>query len=183
MRYAALLRGVNVGGRTAVPMAALKAELERLGLTEVRTHLNSGNALFASDLSEAALEGMIERALEARFVLPIPALVRSGAELREVIENLPFSAEEIARAKTAAGGAASLYAAFLSMPPDADAIERLAALKKPGEAIALAGRILYLLLDHSIRECRMFSAFDRLDSRATVRNWNTVLKLAALIEA
>lgn len=75
MRYAALLRGVNVGGRTAVPMAALKAELERLGLSDVRTHLNSGNALFTSDQPEAALDGMFERALEAQFGFPIPALV------------------------------------------------------------------------------------------------------------
>ncbi len=183
MRYAALLRGVNVGGRTAVPMAVLKAELERLGLTEVKTHLNSGNAVFTSDLPEAALEGMIERALEVRFGFPIPALVRSGAELREAIEKLPFPAEEIARAQAAAGDAASLYAVFLSMPPGADAVERFGALKKPGEAFVVAGRMFYLLLDHSIRECRMFSALGSLDGRATVRNWNTVMKLSALIMA
>lgn len=180
MRYVALLRGVNVGGRTTVPMAALKAELERLGLTDVRTHLNSGNALFTSDLPEAALEGMIERALEARFAFMLPALVRSGAEIRKVFAKLPFPADEIARAQEAAGDATSLYVAFLSAPPGTDAVERFAALKKPGEAFAVEGRMLYLLLDHSIRECRMFSALDRLDGRATVRNWNTIMKLSAL---
>jgi len=113
-------------------MAALKAELERLGLSDVRTHLNSGDAVFTSDQPEAALDGMFERALEARFGFPIPALVRSGAELREIIEKLPFSA----------GDAACLYAAFLSAPPGADAVERFGALKKPGEAFAVEGRML-----------------------------------------
>ncbi len=81
-----------------------------------------------------------------------------------------------------AGDAAYLYAAFLSAPPGADAVEGFGALKRPGEAFAVEGRMLYLLLDHSIRECRMFTALDRLDGRATVRNWNTVVKLSALME-
>ena len=176
-RYVALLRGINVGGKTAVPMAELRAELEKLGLGKVKTHLNSGNALFESSLEEAALEPMIEAALGVRFGFQIPVLVRSAEEIHAAAEGLPFSSEQIEYAQEAAGDAASLYMTFLSAPLPAEAAQRMASLKKPGETYVQSGRILYLLLEHSIRACKLFSSMDKLDARATSRNWNTVSKL------
>ena len=180
-RYALLLRGINVGGKTAVPMAEIRRELEALGLHAVKTLLNSGNAVFQSDLPEAALEPMIEKALEARFGFPIPALVRGGAELREAIDGLPFSAEQIEHAHAQAGDAASLYLAFLSAPLTPEAAARMRALLRSGETAAASGRQLYLLLEHSIRECRLFAGMEKVDARATTRNWNTASKLSALL--
>jgi len=182
-RYVALLRGINVGGRSAVPMAGLRALLGELRLRDVRTHRGSGNALFASELPEAALEEMLARALEARFGFAIPVLVRSAAEIEAVVEGLPFAQEQIARAQAAAGAAESLYVAFLSAPPDEALRARFDAKKQPGEEIAVSGRALYLLLEHSVRDCKLFAGMNRLDPRATVRNWNTVRKLSEMLRA
>jgi uncharacterized protein (DUF1697 family) len=181
VRYALLLRGINVGQKTKVPMADLRETLTGIGLTNVRTLLNSGNALFTSELDEGVLEEEIKRALEDRFQVPIPALVRRAEEIRAVMDGLPFSSEEIECAQASAGDAESLYVAFLSAPLSEEARTRLDALVKPGETVRILGRTLYLLLEHSIRECKVFSGMDRLDSRATVRNFNTVRKMDALM--
>jgi uncharacterized protein (DUF1697 family) len=182
-RYAALLRGINVGGKNTVPMADLRSELEKLGLSGVKTHLNSGNAVFESGLDGAALEGVIEKALEARFGFRIPALVRGAEELREAIDGLPFSSEQIEYAQAQAGDTASLYVVFLSAPLPPEAAARMEALKKPGEAVVTSGRLLYLLLEHSVRECKLFAGMDKVDPRATTRNWNTAVKLHTLTDA
>ena len=55
------------------------------------------------------------------------------------------------------------------------------ALKKPGEKVVASGRLLYLLLEHSIRECKLFAGMDKVDPRATTRNWNTAVKLDTLL--
>ena len=180
-RYAALLRGINVGGKTAVPMSELRLELEKLGLSGVKTILNSGNAVFESDLEEAALESRIEKALEARFGFHIAALVRSGAELREAVDGLPFSSEQVEYAQAQAGDTASLYVVFLAAPLPKEAAVRMEALKKPGETVVASGRRIYLLLEHSIRECKLFAGMEKVDPRATTRNWNTLTKLDALL--
>jgi uncharacterized protein (DUF1697 family) len=181
-RYVLLLRGINVGGKTKVPMAGLRAELEKLGFSKVRTHLNSGNALFESDLVEAILEPSIEVALESCFGFHIPVLVRGVEELLEAVEGLPFSSEQVEAAQAAAGDAASLYLTFLSQPLTPEAAARFQAQVRPGETAVPSGRVIYLMLEHSIRECKLFSGMDKLDPRATTRNWNTAEKLSALLE-
>ena len=180
-RYAALLRGINVGGKNAVPMAFLRSELERMALSKVRTHLNSGNAVFESDLDGAALESRIEEALEARFGFHIPVLVRGEAELREAVDGLPFSSEQIEYAQAQAGETASLYVVFLSAPLTLDTAAWMEAQKKSGETVIASGRILYLLLEHSIRACKLLTGMEKVDARATTRNWNTLVKLDALL--
>ena len=181
MRYVALLRGINVGGKAKVPMADLRGALTEIGLIHVRTILNSGNALFESDRDEKALEKQIERALEARFGVSIPVLVRGAEEIRAAMDRLPFSEEEIVRAQAEAGDAESLYVAFLSAPLPEETLSRLDALTKPGETVRVFERTVYILLEHSIRACPIFSGMDKLDSRATVRNFNTLRKMDALM--
>ena len=180
-RYALFLRGINVGPKTVVPMAELRLELEKLGLSGVKTLLNSGNAVFESDLDAPALERMIEAALVARFGFPIPSLVRGAQELREAIDGLPFSSEQIEYAQAQAGEVDSLYVVFLSAPLTLEASARMEALIKPGEKVLASGRRLYLLLEHSIRECKLFAGMDKVDPRATTRNWNTAVKLDTLL--
>ena len=62
-RYLVLLRGINVGGKNKVPMAALRDLLEELGHTDVRTYIASGNAILSSDRSAAAIKRQLEEAL------------------------------------------------------------------------------------------------------------------------
>ena len=71
MRYVALLRGINVGGKRKVPMADLAETVRALGYEDVRTHINSGNVLLTSDEDEATVVDRLERALDDRFGLSL----------------------------------------------------------------------------------------------------------------
>jgi uncharacterized protein (DUF1697 family) len=82
--YIALLRGVNVGGRT-VKMDKLRAVLTALGFDDVETLIASGNVLFRSpSRSDAALEKKIEAAIEKAFGFAVKTMVRSAAEMQRI---------------------------------------------------------------------------------------------------
>ncbi len=87
MRYAALLRGVNVGGKHRVPSGDFKAVLEGLGFRDVRIYLNSGNAVFTSERQPDS--AIVQAALEAHFDFTIPTLVIPGSKLRAIAEAIP----------------------------------------------------------------------------------------------
>ena len=89
MRYVALLRGINVGKGPRVPMKTLKDLLERLGLTDVVTYLNSGNVVFESGLGASELTRLIEEELERAFGEKIPTLVKTSTEMIAIAESIP----------------------------------------------------------------------------------------------
>ena len=108
-RYAVLLRGVNVGGGNRIAMADLRALLERRGCTDVRTYLQSGNAVVDHD--GADLTAAVEQALTDELGLSVAVLVRTAAELDAVVEACPF---EVADPK-------AVHAVFLGGPaPELD---------------------------------------------------------------
>ncbi|MFL5645025.1 MAG: DUF1697 domain-containing protein [Chloroflexota bacterium] len=91
-RYLVLLRGINVGGRNKVPMAALRELLESHGHTKVSTYIASGNVILTSDQSAAAIKQELEEALPRTFKLDselIAVLVLTLAQLRAVVEKRP----------------------------------------------------------------------------------------------
>src|SRR3954467_736564 len=91
-RYLVLLRGINVGGRNKVPMAALRELLESHGHTKVSTYIASGNVILTSDQSAAAIKRELEEALPKTFKLDsqlIAVLVLTHAELRAVVAKRP----------------------------------------------------------------------------------------------
>jgi uncharacterized protein (DUF1697 family) len=87
--YVALLRGINVGGKSIVKMAELKACIEELGYENVATYINSGNVLFTAVKSARQLETEIEPALDSHFGLPIRVMVRSLADMERVNKLIP----------------------------------------------------------------------------------------------
>ena len=90
--YVILLRGINVGGKNKVPMAQLREGLEKLGLTDVRTYIASGNAIGSSTKSAKSLQSLIEDDLPKRFQLDaklVKVLVLTHAQLRKVVEERP----------------------------------------------------------------------------------------------
>lgn len=90
MSWVLLLRAVNLGPTNALPMAELRTLLEDLGHTEVRTYLNSGNATFTSaSRSAGKLAKGIETALATHLDLHVRCCVRTDAELRRALEDLP----------------------------------------------------------------------------------------------
>ena len=91
-RYLVLLRGINVGGRNKVPMAALRELLESHGHTKVATYIASGNVILSADQSAAAIKHELEEALPKTFKLDselIAVLVLTRAQLRAVVRDRP----------------------------------------------------------------------------------------------
>lgn len=89
-KYVALLRGVNVGGRT-IKMAELKTVFEELGLTEVTTILQSGNVVFTSDSGDpASFRNQIGEALTQRFSYPAKLQVYPVDVVRQIVDGFPF---------------------------------------------------------------------------------------------
>ena len=90
MRYVALLRGINVGGKAKVEMARLKVCFEGLGLKSVGTYINSGNVIFETAAKDRKrLIGKIERAIEHEFGFRVPLVLRTLDELARVTTSVP----------------------------------------------------------------------------------------------
>src|SRR6202007_718294 len=88
--FIALLRAVNVGGTGKLPMSDLKEFCEELGFGVVRTYIASGNVVFTSRKSEAAVKAALEKRLEAYAGKPVGVLVRTAAEMAQILTDNPF---------------------------------------------------------------------------------------------
>jgi uncharacterized protein (DUF1697 family) len=91
--FVALLRAVNVGGTGKLPMSDLKEICEELGFAGVRTYIASGNVVFSSRKSEAAVKAALEKRLETYAKKPVGVLVRTAAEMAQVLADNPFPKE------------------------------------------------------------------------------------------
>jgi uncharacterized protein (DUF1697 family) len=176
--YAALLRGINVSGRKRVPMAELRELLSRLGYGDVRTYLQSGNAVFTSPVADGdnALAAALEQAVEERFGFTVDCVVRDGGYLRAVADACPYPAATLEGRQ--------LHATFFSEPVGP---ERLATLDPAGylpEEFRLGDRVLYLYAPDGLGRSRLGAALAApalfRGVTATSRNWNTVVKLVEL---
>jgi uncharacterized protein (DUF1697 family) len=176
VRYVALLRGINVGGRTLVKMADLKACFEDLGFDEVSTYIASGNVLFETDEGDAAaLATTIEAAVEQRFELPVKVVVLDRQAYGRIVEAIPkpWIGDGTVRANVAfVRRGTDAMQVVRELEPDA-AIE---------EVKAVDGAILWATRRDSLNRSVMRkliggSAYKEL----TVRNLNTTLKLHELL--
>ncbi len=172
----ALLRGINVGGRNIVPMAELRDLIESLGFTDVKSLLQSGNVVFQNEgRSSSDLERILEEQTEKRFKFKIDYVVRSLAEWDDLIEGNPFKSE----AETNPG---HLVATLTKGVIEPSKFEALRAAIKGSEIAHLGSSHLYITYPDGIGESKLTNALleSKLGLRCTARNWNTVLKLAAL---
>lgn len=163
--YIALLRAMNVGSTGKLPMAELKALCDAAGFAKARTYIASGNALFESDLPEAAVQAKLAAALEAYAGKPVGVLVRTAAEMAAVAAANPFADRPGNR----------VIAIFLDDPPPADALEH--ARHVNGEAMALGEREIYVRYDEGMADSKLVIPAAKA---GTGRNLNTVAKLAEL---
>lgn len=176
MRYVALLRGINVGGRSTIRMADLKDCVEALGYDEVSTFIASGNVLLSTPKRDAAkLEGEIERALERRFHLPITVVVRSREELGRIVKAIP--AEWIGNEKL------RVNVAFLRRKLDGRKLAReLPPREGVDEVVATKAAVIWATKRDALTRSGMQKlAGDPAYKDLTVRNLNTTLKLSELL--
>jgi uncharacterized protein (DUF1697 family) len=176
--YIALLRAINVGGRNKVAMADLRELLGKLGYTDARSLLQSGNLVFEGDRrSGALLEHLLETETEKHLGVTVQYMVRTASEWATLVEQNPFPAE-------AASDPGHLVVIALKKSPGAADVKSLQAASKGPEIIRAQGKQLYVYYPAGVGESRLTNALieKMLDSRATGRNWNTVLKLQAMLD-
>jgi uncharacterized protein (DUF1697 family) len=173
--YAALIRGVNVGGARKLPMKLLPGALEELGLEDVVTYIQSGNAVFrAKRGSRAELTSQLERKLDERFGLDVTVMLRTPAELGKVVDGNPFLPGEKDVAK--------LHVIFLDRPAPKAATGKLDPDRSPPDEFAVRGTEVYLRFPNGYGRTKLGADyFERtLGVRGTARNWRTVTKLLEL---
>ncbi|MBL4934340.1 DUF1697 domain-containing protein [Clostridium sp. YIM B02515] len=177
--YIALLRGINVGGKNIIKMAELKKVFESLGLFNVKTYIQSGNVLFKSDESEEALRDKIEHEIEAVFGISLSVVIRTAAEINQIIRNCPFSEAQIKEAE-ALSQVESLYVLLLLHTPLEEKVPILEAYKSENDEYKIIGRDVFLLFKNSVRNSKLAANLHRLEVPSTMRNWKTINKLADL---
>lgn len=172
----ALLRAVNVGGRK-LAMVDLKATFEALEFTNVQTVLQTGNVVFSgSKRTGAALEAFLEAEIDKRLKLRTDFFVRTADEWNAAIQRNPFPRE-------AKDDPSHLLMLPLKSAPAASQIAALRASIRGRETVQVAGQDLYAYYPDGIGESKLTVALieRKLMTRATGRNWNTVLKIQAAI--
>jgi uncharacterized protein (DUF1697 family) len=174
-RFVALLRAVNVGGRT-LPMAALRELCAGLGWEDVQTYIQSGNVVFAAAGKATALEKALESAVAERFGFEAPAMVRTASEWRALLAANPFPKESQAEPNRV----------FVGVPKGAlaaGAAERIAAKAAAGERVESAGGALWFHYPEGAGTSKLTpSLIDRAAGcSVTARNWRTATKLAEML--
>jgi uncharacterized protein (DUF1697 family) len=175
MRYAALLRGVNVGTAKRVPMAGLRALVEGLGGTDVGTLRGSGNVVFThARTSTRALAIRIREALASHLRVDAPVIVLEAAELDAIVAENPL-----------AGSAPNPSRLLAAIPARSEHLTLLAPSTRESwgrEKLAVGAHAAYLWCPDGVAASRLWKAVNQaLGGDVTSRNWDTVLKLQALV--
>ncbi|HEV8445670.1 MAG TPA: DUF1697 domain-containing protein [Gemmatimonadaceae bacterium] len=173
-KHIALLRAINVGGRT-VKMDHLRELFAELGFRNVGTLIASGNVAFDATTAEAAkLESKIERHLHTRLGFLSETYVRSRSDLEAVIAHTAFPAATVKSAH-------ALWIAFMKKEPTRAAVETLMTLRCPTEEFHVRGREVYWLRRRTSTESQFKGSLDKiLGQPVTARNITTVRKLAEM---
>jgi len=163
--FVALLRAVNVGGTGKLPMSDLKVMCETLGFSDVRTYIASGNVVFTSRKSEAAVKKALEKQLADYAGKPVGILVRTAAEMQAVLANNPFPKAPANRT----------VAVFLDAKPPADTLTTIRG--KQDEQIGLGQREIYIHYGDGMAKSKLVVPAAKT---GTARNMNTVATLAKM---
>jgi uncharacterized protein (DUF1697 family) len=177
VRYLALLRGINVGGKNIVKMSDLRACFDRLGLNNATTYIQSGNVLFDCKLKNATkLSVAIEEALAMEFTCASSVVVVPESQLEKVVMQAPPS--------FGINPAAYRYdVVFLRPPLRARDVLPSISLKTGVDKAYEANEVLYF---QRLTARATQSHFPKIVSSAayksmTIRNWNTTTELYRLI--
>ncbi|MCL6742010.1 DUF1697 domain-containing protein [Sphingomonas sp. RB56-2] len=164
--FVAMVRAVNVSGTGKLPKEELTAIGKACGFKQVRTFINSGNLLFASDLAESTVKERIEQRLVDYFGKPVPAFVRNAREMAEAVKKNPFSDDKPSR----------VMAHFVDEEPVKAMIDE--ARDVEGERLALGPRLLYVSYGEGIGKTKLKLPAVK---QGTARNMNSVARMAELL--
>ncbi len=174
--YLALLRGINVGGHHKLKMTDLKSWIKDLEITQVKTHLQSGNLLFCSELSPLEMQTQISAILDQQLDFQVPILVLTHAQVKKALADCPYHSEAQAEPK-------SVHFCFLASPPETEHLALLEGLCRDGESFTLTDQVLHLHYPEGSGRSRLaLPAIEKnLKCWGTARNWNSLSKIEELM--
>lgn len=173
MLYIALLKGINVGGHKKVPMAELRELLSKSGFKNVQTYIQSGNVIFQSskrNISE--IENNIQKVIVTHFGFEVSVLVRTRDDLKCIFDNSPFSEDK----------KKSSYFMMLHDIPDDNLVKEASEKVYEGEEYQIINDCIYYYSAKGFGQSKFNANFfeRKLNTFATVRNYNTMVKLLSL---
>jgi uncharacterized protein (DUF1697 family) len=170
--YVVLLRGINVGGKTKIAMAALRDTCASVGCEDVVTYIQSGNVVLESKLTADKLRAALEGAIAGEFGFNPAVMIRTVKEISAVVDRNPFAGTDD---KT-------VHVGFLHAAPDAATKKCLGAIDCAPEELTVVGRDIYLHLPNGMGRAALPVQMERClrPTPVTVRNWRTVTKLVEL---
>lgn len=171
MTIVSMLRGINVGGRNLIKMDALRELYAEMKFENPRTYVQSGNVVFGTrerDLKRIARR--IEERIEERFACRPDVILRTAEEMREVMVRNPFPGDF---------EASKLIVTFLADEPEAEAHQKIRAIRMGPETLVLDGRELFIYYPEGMGRSKVTPAVieKAVRVRGTGRNWNSVQKL------
>ncbi len=175
-RFVALFRGINVGKAKRVAMADLRDLLQTLGYTNVRTLLNSGNAIFDGRAEPQKTHAKrIQAAVASRLGVEALVIVKSARDIAAVVAGNKLGA--------IATNPSSLLVAFTSDAAALAAVSSLTKAKWSPEVLYVGKHAAYVWCANGILESKVIGALLReIDGAGTTRNWATVGKIHLLCQ-
>jgi uncharacterized protein (DUF1697 family) len=174
--YIALFRGINVGGKNSLPMKGLVAILQDLGAKNVRTYIQSGNAVFQSAArNPSQLSTQLAAEIKKRHGFEPHVLLLGPEAINKAIAKNPFP--------EAKADPARLHLGFLAATPRNPDLQKLDSLKKASERFHLGDNVFYLHAPEGVGRSRLAASTEKLlGVPMTDRNWKTVCKIRELAE-
>jgi len=172
-RYVLLLRGINVSGQKKIKMDALKKMLEKLDFKDVKTYIQSGNAVFKTmETSVAHLEKRIGECLLRSFGFEVHVLIIVAHAFESIIQKAPFISEAAADLNNA-------YFVLLKHKPDFELVKALSLETYPNERFIITEECIYLSCQKGYGKAKCNTNFfeRKLKTQATTRNYKTMMKL------
>ena len=174
MIFIVLLKGINVGGHKKVPMAELRELLTKSGFLNVKTYIQSGNIVLESHENIKNIENTIQKAIESHFGFKVSVIVKTREDLQRIFNDSPFNNEKKKLS----------YFMMLHNTPNADLVKAASEKVYEGEEYCIVNDCIYFYCANGYGQAK-FNAnyFERkLETFATSRNYNTMLKLLSLSE-
>ncbi len=178
MKYAALLRGINVGGKNKLPMKELTELFAAAGCKKVETYIQSGNLVFeAPGVLAKRLPERISEAIADRYGYQVPVIIRSAAELGASAAGNPYLRKRVPTKE--------LHLYFLADKPSLGAVEALDPDRSPPDEYVVVGHDIYVRAPNGVGRSKLTNVYfeSKLKTICTARNWATVLRLAAMTGA
>lgn len=175
--YIALLRGINVSGQKKIPMADLRAMLEKLNFQNVTTYIQSGNIVFASsEMDTGILEERIKAGIQKTFGFDVPVLVKSKNDLKNTLQQNPYTDPEAIEKKL-------VYFVLLKNVPAPEMVKAFQNESFDNEQFFITEDCVYLLCQTGYGKAKLNNNLieRKLKVEATTRNYRTMVKLLEMV--